>query len=474
MQDDGGDGRTRLQVLLDSAPAFVDVAPQGSRIGLVRFATDASSGAPMTNIGPEGADPGGRGVIRTAISNHTLASGDASFTSIGDGVHAGNALIAPEGGLDFKSLVVLTDGHENRSRYLSEVAGLINDRVFAIGLGTPENIQPIALDALTNGTGGYMLMTGALDADDPFRLAKYYLQILTGVTNDQVVLDPNGWLAYGESTAIPFYLNEADITSDVILMAVYPQLLRMRLRSPSGQIFDQTHPSMKLTAANRMNFYRFALPVPGEWSEEGPGRWEVLLDWKSRGKPQWEKLSRQRAAVAGVSRKAMQYSVLVHARSDLEMTATLAQDRHTPGATVTIIARLAQYQSVPVEHARVVARLRSPDGGSATIALSSAGEGTYQATFTAPIPGIYTARIVAEGRSLRGAPFTREAVRTAAVWRNGDAPPPNSHDDGWCGLLRCLLESKAINPDILRRYGIEIDRMLKCCSTEEHTPPRKR
>ena len=35
MAEDGGDGRTRLQVLFDAAPAFVDVAPQGTRLGLV-------------------------------------------------------------------------------------------------------------------------------------------------------------------------------------------------------------------------------------------------------------------------------------------------------------------------------------------------------------------------------------------------------------------------------------------------------
>ena len=73
---------------------------------------------------------------------------------------------------DFKSLVVLTDGQENRTRFISEVSSLINNRVFAIGLGTPEQIQPIALNALTNGTDGYLIMTGTLDADDPFRLAQ--------------------------------------------------------------------------------------------------------------------------------------------------------------------------------------------------------------------------------------------------------------------------------------------------------------
>ncbi len=88
-----------------------------------------------------------------AIGNHTLAPGAASFTSIGDGVHDGNALIAPEAGLDAKTLVVLTDGRENRSRYLSEVASLINDRVYAIGLGTPEQIDPIASTCLPTAPG---------------------------------------------------------------------------------------------------------------------------------------------------------------------------------------------------------------------------------------------------------------------------------------------------------------------------------
>jgi hypothetical protein len=93
-------------------------------------------------------------VIRDAINNHTLATGSASWTSIGDGVHDGHALVAPEGGVTVKALVVLTDGRENRPRYLSDVSGLINEHVFAIGLGTAEQIEPIALTALTNGTGG--------------------------------------------------------------------------------------------------------------------------------------------------------------------------------------------------------------------------------------------------------------------------------------------------------------------------------
>ena len=81
--------------------------------------------------------------------------------------------------------------------------------------------------------------------------------------------------------------------------------------------------------------------------------------------------------------------------------------------------------------------------------------------------GVYTIRITAEGRTLRGFRFTREAVRTAIAWQGGDAPPPTKHDDGLVRVLRCLLESKAIDLETLKRLGIHPDRLLKCCQDEE-------
>jgi murein tripeptide amidase MpaA len=461
MSEDGGDGRTRLQVLLDAAPAFVDVAPPGTRVGLVRFATDASPGAPMTTMGPEGTEPG-RDAIRGAIAGHTLATGDASFTSIGDGVHDGNALIAPEGGLDGKALVVLTDGRENRARFLSEVSGLINDRVFAIGLGTPEQIDPIALDTLTNGTGGYLLMTGTIDVNDPYRLEKYYLQILAGVTNDQVVLDPDGWLPYGSSQSVPFHLNEADKTVDAIVLIAFPRLIRARLRTPSGQILGETHPSLKWTLGNRVGFYRYTLPVPGPSILEGPGRWELLLDW--RRKPNPDVIQRQASSAAG--RHGLRYTALVHARSELEMTATLAHSRRTPGALVTVRVRLSQYQSIPIDGARVRARVRYPDASATTFALAPRGDGIYETSFTAGLPGVYPVRVNAQGRTLRGAPFTREALRTAAVWAGGDRPPPGRDDEDWCKKLECLIEAGVLNAEVLKRLGIDVSRLGKCCPPE--------
>jgi hypothetical protein len=330
----------------------------------------------------------------------------------------------------------------------------------------------VALQALTNGTNGYMLMTGALDANDPFRLDKYYLQILTGVTNDQVVLDPGGWVHFGVTERIPFYLNEADAAVDAIGLTPDPRLLQVRLQTPSGQVLDQTHPSMTWTQASRIGFYRFALPVPGEFASEGPGRWEMLLDWGQVIPRRGAKSHRQE--IEGSKNAGIRYEALVHARSDVEMTVSLSQDSLKPGAKVTLRVRLAQYASIPLDGARVTARVTHPDGAVVNLTLPGAGDGVYESAFFAGVAGVYTVRMTSQGQTLRGFFFTREAVRTAAVWARGDAPPPTGQNEGVCEKLRCLLESGALNPDVLKRLGFDIERALKCCETEERIPGKPR
>ena len=99
--------------------------------------------------------------------------------------------------------------------------------------------------------------------------------------------------------------------------------------------------------------------------------------------------------------------------------------------------------------------------------LNPIAEGVYEVAFTANLSGTYTIRITAEGHSLRGAPFTREAVRTAIVWPGGDREPPSSDGDSWCRLILCLLESKAIDPEVLKRLGVNVEGLLRCCPPEE-------
>ena len=137
-----------------------------------------------------------------------------------------------------KSLVVLTDGVENQPRYISEVAAEINELTYAVGLGKPQNISAAALQTISGNNGGYLLVTGAITADNRFLLQKYFLQILAGISNAEIVLDPEGQLLPGVVQRIPFKLTEADAGADVILLTPNPRIVDFRIQTPIGMIID--------------------------------------------------------------------------------------------------------------------------------------------------------------------------------------------------------------------------------------------
>ena len=100
----------------------------------------------------------------------------------------------------------MTDGIENRARYIADVAPQINEATYALGLGTPQNTSAAALQTISGNNGGFLLITGAIGTDNRFLLQKYFLQILAGVSNADVVLDPEGELSPGRVHRIPFQL----------------------------------------------------------------------------------------------------------------------------------------------------------------------------------------------------------------------------------------------------------------------------
>src|SRR5207249_10094867 len=97
------------------------------------------------------------------------------------------------------ALIVFTDGLENTSLFIADVMSSINSRTYAVGLGTAQQVSTGALNALTNGIGGYLLLSGPLSTSvvDYFRLTKYFLQILAGVTNNTIVTDPAWYILPG-------------------------------------------------------------------------------------------------------------------------------------------------------------------------------------------------------------------------------------------------------------------------------------
>jgi L-Lysine epsilon oxidase N-terminal/L-lysine epsilon oxidase C-terminal domain/von Willebrand factor type A domain len=506
MTEDRGDGQSKYQSLKEAASIFVDVMLEGDGVGIARYNEDAQPLQAVTALGPPG-DPfdTARQNTKDTINGPGLTPSGA--TSIGDGIFEGRQLLTAAGAaFDGKSLVVLTDGKENSPRFISDVAGQINELTYAVGLGTPENTSAPALQTISGNHGGYLLVTGAITGDNRFVLQKYFLQILAGISNAEVVLDPDGILVRGQEQRIPFQLSEADSGVDVILLTEHPQAVDFRLQTPSGFIVQPwravAEPSMTWVLSQGLQYYRVVLPTElftarydqaGTWHvlvtigrpqvsrpedgveperipepgaptlpESAPGRRDAIrrlppLQQQGRGV---EGVVQERAVfpaieVHGQPRPRLPYSVLVHSYSSLSLRVSLRQTGFEPGATIHLTATLAESGIPPRPGSSVSADVSQPDGTSPTVVLTESHPGSFQGSFATSASGVYRCRVRASGRTRQGYPFQRERTVTAAVWHGGDrdADPDTAGGGavvGWldelderlCRLFQCLLSER--------------------------------
>lgn len=465
-------GFKRIEVLRYSAPPFVDLIPEDNALGIIRFDHDAYDAMPVAGpLGLPGPLDPARLTAKGTIAGHV--TNPAGFTAIGDAVEKAHTLLDPVTGYDVKATIVLTDGYETASKYIADVAHLVNERVYAIGLGTADQIQPAALTALTNGTGGYLLMTGEVGVSEYFRLTKYYLQILAGVTNADIVVDPEGALAPGMSHRIPFQLNETDIYTDVIALTPAPYALFFAVETPDGQIIDPSTAAdtagIRFVLGEQSSFYRIALPalVGGMPAQEGI--WHAILKVDKKGFRKYlGSLDNYPRLYASADAHGLRYSLNVHAYSNLRMRSRIAQTSMEPGATLTLNAILNEY-GLPINgRARVQAELNRPDGTKIVLPLNEIEPGIHKTEVVATLSGIYTFQVRASGSTLRGRLFTREQVVTGVVWKGGDSPHPETDtrdSDLWCCLLSCLFDTGVIGNEAIKRlqeYGIDVRALRKC------------
>lgn len=229
----GVEGMDRMAVLHQAAPTFVALLEDSDGVGVIRFDTDAVQVAPVKVADPPGTG-GGRDSAMAAIK--AQATNPAGMTAIGDGIEAAHnqLLDSPPQFAANRAIMVVTDGDETESKYIAEVTSLIDEHVYAVGLGTPDQLKPEGLNSITNGTGGYAMLTGPLGTDGVMCLAKYFTQVLSGVTNAQIVTDPPGFVQPGKTVKIPFTLNEADARCDAIVISEAPGAIKLSLTAPDG------------------------------------------------------------------------------------------------------------------------------------------------------------------------------------------------------------------------------------------------
>lgn len=341
--------------------------------------------------------------------------------------------------------------------------------MFAVALGTAQQIQPNALNQLCNDNDGFLLLTGALGNDDFFRLNKYFLQVLAGVTNNEIVLDPEGWIKLGEKHRIPFRLNEADIESDVILLTPAPYAVSFMLETPDGSIIDPSlanvTPGMSHSYGTRVSFYRMTLPAVINGTGHKEGVWHAILTTRERV-PRVN-VHLEATAVGKTNVHGIHYSLNVHCYSNLRMRARLSQTSNEPGAQLTTRVVLTEY-GLPV-HRRAIVRIEllRPDQTTVMLIPQEVEPGIFETRVEAMVTGVYRFHIRAAGATMHGKPFNREQTLTGAIWKGGDHAPPTSKDDPseradqLCHLLQCLLGDPKL-AKFLEKYGIDAEMLRRC------------
>jgi len=465
MAEDAGDSTTKVQKLREAAQVFVEAMLPGDGLSVVRFDDTAQRLTNVTDVGPAPAGPGRTSALAQINSP---AVDPAGATSIGAGIVSGRAALvdgqaAASPPYDVQAMVVLTDGVENTAPTIAAASASLSANTFAIGLGLPHNISVAALQALTQAHQGYLLVTGALDASQRHRLAKYFLQVLAGLTNANVILDPRGDLPFNAEHRIPFTVSEADIGLDAFLLTSYPEIVDFALETPDGtRIDDSTAAGLgtgDYIVGQDVAYHRLALPaIPDPAIASHEGVWNAVLTM--RRKPDLRLTHGE--SPGGRALAGWPYDLLVHCYSNLVFEAQALQADLRPGAEVLLVARLREYD-VPVEDRGTIwAEISLPSGGQTSVALTPTPGGDHAGSFKTTSPGLYPIRVRAQGDTLYGNRFAREQLLSAVAVPGGGETPEIDGGSDILELICCVVASGAIGPDVLDRWGIDPERARKC------------
>lgn len=412
MNEDRGDGTSKLQGLKDAMDIAIDTAREDDGIGLAPYNHDALPPLAVTQLGPNVPGEPQRESVRT-VKDALSAGGN---TSIGDGIASGRTVLAgpplpPTATFDREALIVVTDGKENSPLFIADVASAIDQRTFAIGIGTPGNINVSTLQQLSGNTGGYLLLTGAVTGDNQYELQKYLLQILAEVNNNQIILDPTGVVRPGGVVRIPFPVTEQDRMLEAIVLSDDARSLRVSLETPRGELIEpsalQAIPGASYFAGAHEVFYRIDLPFPPGQSGSHGGRWAVVL------------------AKRGDDRRPVSYAAIVNTRSEVAFRADARQTGHFVGADARVDAWLTQFGAPFEGSARVLAQWWSPGGARSALTLREEEQGHYAARHILSEVGLHRITVSADGRTPRGFVFKREATRTLFAGTSSASDPGN-------------------------------------------------
>jgi hypothetical protein len=337
-------------------------------------------------------------------------------------------------------------------------------------------------------------VTGDISSDDYFLLAKYYLQVLAGATNQEVVVDPEGVLQPGQGLTVPVSLAETDAGADLMVLSPAPGVLKLELVTPAGDVLrpGALPPGVRFVQGAGVAFFRFDLSVLGAGGRPAwAGQWRLNVHNDKAAFARWlaelEK-AKDTAAYTFAARHGLRWSVVAQARSSLRFTAGVRQKDMRPGARAHLRAELAEFGLPVAQRAQVRAEVRDPQGGAQVLPMVETAPGRFEAELALAVDGAHQLRILAEGKTFRGSRFTREALASAFgyVVRPPVDPPAPKDEGGGKGDAACparlgaLLEVIRRDPrlgslieDALAAYRVSLADALDCLAAHAGPPPAK-
>ncbi|MCV3208830.1 tyrosinase family protein [Mesorhizobium sp. YC-39] len=472
MTGNAGDGTTKNQKLKESLGVFVETMLEGDGIGIVSYDDVVGRLFDVIDAGPQPPVAGsGRDKAAAVIAGNDLDP--RGNTAIGAALVEAQSAIddaqqAASPPYDKTAIVVLTDGIENVPPMIGSVMGSITSPTYAVGLGLPNEISVSALDALAQATGKYLLITGTLNQDQRFRLSKYFLQILAGVTGADIIVDPTGDLVFGPTVRIPFDVTDADYGTDAIIVSSLAQAIDFRLEAPDGTILDPSAVAGYGEWVVRRNvaYYRLPLPFGGPGSAIHGGRWHAVLTLdKGLVKKLLSDDKRREELLQELRTGGVPYSFIANAYSTLSFGATCQPGNVDPGKAARVSAALTEY-GVPVDgRAKVWVDVIAPNGGGGTVVLVETEPGVFSGDIGTHLPGLYALRCRARGTTLYGLPFTREVTLSLSALGQKGQPVPGEQPWGnraetegtLLDLIECLIGHVKGEP-----FGIPAEQIREC------------
>jgi subtilisin family serine protease len=415
----GIDAYSRLEVLKFSSGILIDLIEEKSAMGIISFDENAHQVSGVRVI-----DPANPGSARDALKAGVNGLDAEGWTSIGAGIQrASEDLDAVPAdiveGEEKKAIIVLTDGKENRAPFVADI--LTEDYpypVYAIGVGSPDSLEPDTLIALTNMTGGYMLLTGDLDDDSEYAIASFYTKILAQINGDTVILDPSHRLRPAYTHEYPVKVTEADKRLDILLMRPSEAPFDVCIVAPSGAELPPSQAGLSVLHGTRVDRYRLPLPFAADTGgQQHAGIWHVRVSMEKQAfKEYLSTLDGDEYDLENLQRHGIRYALQAHAKSSLRMKARLYQDDLEAGSIMLLRVEVSQKgQPVKSETTKLEAVILQPDGVLDIQSLTPKKPGLWEKEFQSKIPGVYKIHIVAQGHSAAGCKFRRELLLTGVV-----------------------------------------------------------